>query len=329
MSFAAPFALFLLIPLLVVAAVSWWRPRGSALQFSYLGEVDTGRSVRLRALVLPTLRWIVLLALVVAMLRPQTQAPQSKRLSDGLDIVLAIDTSGSMRALDFTVAGERSDRLTAVRTVIEKFIDERTSDRIGFVVFGSEAFTQAPLTIDHGILRQFLSEIKIGMAGDATAIGDAIAVAATRLEKIPSPSRLVILLTDGRNTAGAIEPTVAAKAAAALGVRIYTIGVGAEGDVPFPVETPFGTQIRYQPSDLDEAGLRAVASVGQGQYFRAYDTDSLKKVYDTIDKLEKTKLNRTQPGSKTEWFALVLAVALGALLLEMLLSLSRLRRAVA
>ncbi len=326
MSFAWPLALLLLLPLFALPLLHWLLPRPRGLLFSALGNVTERRSTRLLTKILPMLRWLTLLALVIAMARPQIQQQQQKRLAEGIDIVMAIDTSGSMRALDFNIDGERSDRLSAVRRVIGSFVAERASDRIGFVVFGSEAFTQAPLTVDHAILQSFLAEITIGMAGDATAIGDALAVAAARLEKIKSSSRIIILLTDGSNTAGVMDPEVAAKAAATLGIRIYTIGVGAEGQVPFPVETPFGTRIQYRPSDLDETLLQRIAEIGNGQYFRAYDTDSLTAVYAAIDKLEKSRLNRPDGANYRDLFGWWLAVALVLLSLEMVLALTRLQK---
>lgn len=326
MSFAWPYAWLLFIPLIAMAIAHWLRPRQRGLLFSSLGAAEELPLTRWLARIIPSLRWLCLALLIVAIARPQIQQQQIKRLAEGLDVIMAVDTSGSMRALDFTVNGERSDRLTAVVNVLDQFVTERTNDRIGFVVFGTEAFTQAPLTVDHDILKKFLAEIRIGMAGDATAIGDAIAVAAARLEKVKSPSRIIILLTDGSNTAGAMTPEVAAQAAAALGIRIYTIGAGAEGEVPFPVQTPFGTQIRYQPSDLDESLLKKVAEIGNGQYFRAYDTKSLQDIYATIDKLEKSRLEHNDGANKRDLFAWFLSVGLLLLVAEAALSTTRLRK---
>ncbi len=318
MNWGSPFFLLLLLP---IAWVGWrtWRALGS----------QGGRMSSLRLFpdwanvweVVPYVPWLlrltVLALLTVTLMRPQIVSGERKRTSEGLDIVLAIDTSGSMRALDFTVNGERRDRLAAVKDVIGKFISSRTSDRIGMVVFGDEAFTQAPLTLDHQVLNQFLARVQIGMAGDRTAIGEAVATSVNRVKDVKAKSRIVILLTDGRNTAGSIEPQTAADAAAALGVKLYTIGVGGEGKAPIPVESVFGTRMVYQDVDIDEKLLQDISQRTGGRYFRAYDTDSLANVYATIDQLEKTKIEVDEFLQVEEVFHRWLVLALLLLLFEL------------
>ena len=185
-------------------------------------------------------RALALVLFICAMARPQHGRSHLKQKTEGLDIILAVDTSGSMKAMDFVIDGKRQDRLFIVKQVLRDFIQKREDDRIGIVVFGTNAFAQAPLTLDHEVLDQYVDNMKIAMAGEKTAIGDAIAVASSRLKDLESKSKLVILLTDGANSAGKVDPEQAAEAARALGVKVYTIGIGSDQAVPFP--TPFGYQ---------------------------------------------------------------------------------------
>jgi len=195
-----------------------------------------------------------------------------------------------MQALDFTVDGEPVSRLTAVKKVVLDFIEKRETDRIGLVVFGTEAFTQSPLTSDKGLLTDLVKRMKVGMAGNKTSVGSAIAVGAKRLKDLKAKSKVLILLTDGRQTAGEIMPEEAAEAAQAMGIKIYTIGVGGTEPAPFPVKTPFGTRLTRQPIDMDEETLIKAANIGKGQYFRAADTQRLHEIYDIIDQMEKTEV---------------------------------------
>jgi Ca-activated chloride channel family protein len=204
--------------------------------------------------------------------------------------MLSLDTSGSMQALDFKLDGEPVSRLTAVKKVVRDFIKKREADRIGLVVFGEEAFTQSPLTMDKGLLMELVDKMEIGMAGDRTAIGSAIAVGGKRLKDLEAKSRILILLTDGRHNEGDITPEQAAEAVGALGVKLYTIGVGGKGPAPFRVKGIFGTRIVHQRVDLDEETLKKIAQVGGGKYFRAADSDQLAEIYDIIDREEKTEV---------------------------------------
>ncbi len=234
------------------------------------------------------LRTGCLVLLVLTAARPQLYNVSRDIDSPGVDIILCLDTSGSMQALDFTIDNKPVSRLAAVKKVVVDFIEKRDMDRIGLVVFGSQAFTQSPLTLDKGLLMDLVKRMEIGMAGDQTAIGDAIALGGKRLKDLEAESKILILLTDGRQTTTGLTPSDAADAVQALGIKIYTIGVGGIDPAPFPVQTPFGTKIVRQKVDLDEKTLMKVAGIGEGEYFRAADTDRLQEIYASIDQQEKT-----------------------------------------
>jgi Ca-activated chloride channel family protein len=240
---------------------------------------------------------------VIALARPQAGQKETEILTEGIDIVLCLDTSGSMRALDFEREGRRTDRLEVVREVVKAFIQKRQNDRIGMVVFGEQAFTQCPLTMDYGVLLSFLDRIEIGMAGDSTAVGSALATGVKRLKEVPGKSKVVILVTDGRNNAGRIAPETAAEIARTYEVKVYTIGVGVEGDSPFLMETLFGKRYVYQKVDLDEETLKHIADVTGGAYFRAEDTASLEKIYEQIDEMERTEAKVKEYMEYEELFA--------------------------
>lgn len=271
-------------------------------------------------------RCVSVALLCLALARPQTGRKHTEVLTEGVDIVLAVDTSGSMGAHDFVLHGKRIDRLEAVKRVVADFIKGRAGDRIGMVVFGQEAFTQCPLTLDHGILLGFLDQVKLGMAGDSTAVGSAIAVASQRLKDLRSKSKVVILLTDGKSNAGAVAPLAAAEAAATLGIKVYTIGAGSEGKAPFPVDGLFGRQYVYQQSDLDEPTLKQIADTTKARFFRATDLGSLKAVYDEIDRLEKTEAKVKEYMEYQERFPWFAGPALLLLALEILLGHTRFRK---
>lgn len=273
------------------------------------------------------IRCLALALAIIALARPQAGPRGRSRSVDGLDIQLVIDTSGSMKAQDFALEGRRPTRLEVVKAVIEKFIAARTDDRIGLVVFGTEAFTQAPLTLDHQLLEQFLKHIQISMAGDATAIGDGLATAVKRLSgddsKTPANSqgKIVILLTDGANNAGRIDPLSAAEAAKALGIKVYTIGVGSRGKVP--IES--NGRIVQVEVDIDEGLLTRIAEMTGGRFFRAADTQALMNVYAEIDRLEKTRNRAPVREVRRELYASFVWPALMLLLLDVLFALSRFR----
>ncbi len=237
------------------------------------------------------LRTLCLMLLVLAAARPQLYNVSREIRSPGVDIMLCLDTSGSMQALDFKLDGKPVTRLDAVKKVVSDFIRKRETDRIGLVVFGEEAFTQSPLTVDKGLLLELVERLKIGMAGDRTAIGSAIAVGGKRLKGLKkAKSKILILLTDGRNNAGDITPEEAAHAVHTLGIKIYTIGVGGKEPVPFKVKTFFGTRIIHRRVDLDDETLKRVADIGGGKYFEAADSKRLSEIYEIIDRAEKTEV---------------------------------------
>jgi Ca-activated chloride channel family protein len=266
-----------------------------------------------------------LILLVVASARPQFFNVSRQIRSSGVDIMLCLDTSGSMQALDFRLNHEPVSRLTAVKKVVSEFIKKREMDRIGLVVFGEEAFTQSPLTLDKGLLLSLVDRMKIGMAGDRTAIGSAIAIGAKRLKDLKAKSKILILLTDGRNNAGDITPEESAEAARALGVKIYTIGVGGKGPAPFKVNTVFGPRLVHQQVDLDEETLTKIASTGGGQYFRAADSKELSKIYDIVDRQEKTEIKVKEFFHFRELYPYFLIPALVLLGLEIFLRTTALR----
>jgi Ca-activated chloride channel family protein len=276
-----------------------------------------GWTLRLLLAPVPTALGMAGQALVVlARARPQVSHREVVVESDGLDIVLSVDTSGSMKAEDFSRGLTPVNRLQVAKGVIASFIEGRPHDRIGLVVFGEEGFTQVPLTLDHATLLDMLDQVEIGMAGpQGTAIGTGLAVAARRLKELESKSRLVILLTDGRNNAGRVSPMEAAQAAAALGIKVYTIGVGAERGIGL-----------FQGDGLDEEGLTRIAEATGGRYFRATDSDSLRRIYETIDELEPSPAEVSEIVDEVELFRTFLVPGLAALGLQLLLSQTLLRR---
>lgn len=300
---------YFLILLLLIPMILWYifrEKRSHAdLQFSSLrafrGVKHAGR-VWMRH-ILFVLKLLAIVFLVTALARPQSNNSWQTYSSEGIDIVLALDISGSMLARDFT-----PDRLEAAKEVATKFILERPQDKIGLVVFAGESFTQCPLTTDQAVLVNLMREIRSGMIEDGTAIGLGLANAVNRLKDSPGKSKVVILLTDGVNNRGAIAPETAAELAKTYGIRVYTIGVGTYGEAPYPVQTPFGIQLQNVPVEIDEGVLKQVAAITGGQYFRATDNNKLKQIYDEIDQLEKTKIEVKHFSKRQEqyfWFALI------------------------
>ncbi len=318
--FAYPIVFFLLMAVAVWMAFAFWR-RPAAITYSMTSRMVRMAGARSRILVrLPTiLRGCILALLVLTAARPQLYNVSRDVRSSGVDIMLCLDTSGSMEALDFKLGDEPVTRLTAVKKVVSDFIKKRETDRIGLVVFGEEAFTQSPLTVDKGLLLGLVDKMKIGMAGDRTAIGSAIAIGGKRLKDLKAKSKILIVLTDGRNNAGEIPPLAAAEAVRAMGVKIYTIGVGGKGPAPFRVKTPLGTRLMHQRVDLDEDTLKKVAETGEGRYFRAADSRELSEIYDIIDRAEKTDVKVKEFFHFKELYAWFLVPALILFGLEILL----------
>ncbi|MCP4649712.1 MAG: VWA domain-containing protein [PVC group bacterium] len=271
-------------------------------------------------------RVLAICFLVLGLMRPQKGMEETKIETEGIDIVLAIDVSGSMMAEDFILNGERKNRLEAVKHVVRDFIKKRVNDRIGLVVFAGRAYMQCPLTLDYGILLKFMDKLQIGMIEDGTAVGDGLATALARVKDIQSKSKIVILLTDGVSNAGKIDPPNAAGLAKALKVKVYTIGAGSKGKVPFPAKDLFGNKVyQWGVIDLDEDSLQNIAQVTGGKYYRAKDTDSLKKIYKEIDRLEKTKIEVKSYTEYRELFTGFVLLALVLLLIEAGLRYTRFR----
>jgi len=259
-------------------------------------------------------RTIAIGMLIIIIARPQATDKFQDISTEGIDIVLALDISGSMLARDF-----RPDRLEASKNVATEFISGRSYDRIGLVVFSGESFTQCPLTTDHAVLINLLREIQSGMIEDGTAIGNGLATAVNRIKDSEAVSKVIILLTDGVNNKGEIAPATAAGIAKTYGIRVYTIGVGTQGMAPYPVQTPYGIQYQDMPVEIDEGILREIAENTGGRYFRATDNNKLEQVYGEIDQLEKSKIDVRQFNRKEEKFLLPALIAFFLLTLEILL----------
>ncbi|MDX9758032.1 MAG: VWA domain-containing protein [Bacteroidota bacterium] len=309
--------LLLVIPLLVAWYV-WRQGRlSAAIRHSSLAAfagVPGSWRVRLRALPF-ALRMLALAALIVAFARPQTSAKGENVYREGIDITIVLDISGSMLAEDF-----RPNRLEAAKKVGEDFILARESDRIGLVIFAGESFTQCPLTTDYDVLVDLLHQVETGYLQDGTAIGEGIANAVNRMKSSSSKSKVMILLTDGVNNMGSIDPATAAEIARTFGIRVYTIGVGTRGMAPYPFKTVYGIQYQPVPVEIDEEMLRQVAEITGGQYFRATGNRKLEEIYDEIDALERTKIEVTEFHRYTELFYAYVFTGLVLLLTELALS---------
>ena len=327
LQFQNPWLLLFLLALPLLA-FQVRRDYQSTVHFPSLATLKTLRpsSVDLYAGLPFIIRFLAIAFLIIALARPQEGHKSTEILSVGVDIMLALDTSGSMRALDFIEEEKRVTRLTVVKGVVSQFIENRPTDRIGMVVFGEQAYTQCPLTLDQGILQSFLSKLEIGMAGDSTAIGSAIGIAVKRLKDLDSASKIIILLTDGRNNAGTLAPIQAAQTAKTFGIKIYTIGVGTKGKAPFLVNSIFGQRYVYQEVDIDETTLTEISEITGGQYFRATDLESLQNIYKQIDEMEKSEVKVIDHSEYKELFHYFLVPGLMFLLLEIGLSNTLLRR---
>lgn len=334
--FADAWLLWGLIPLFLLWAGLWWLRsrhgrRPTTVRYSSLGllrRLAPSRSLLGRRLAL-CLRLGVVALLLLAVARPQTGRTETQIRTEGIDIVLVLDTSGSMRALDLDAdkpLAQRRNRLEVAKSVVEDFVAGRENDQIGLVVFGAEAFTQCPLTLDHRVFTTFLERIEIGMAGDATALGSAVGVAVKRLKDSDAESKVLILLTDGRNNAGVLPPRKAAEVAESFGIKIYAIGAGTRGQAPFVVDTLFGRQVRYEDVEIDEETLTAMAETTGGAYFRAEDKEALRSIYEQIDQLETTEIMLDTFTEYDERFHRFVIPALALLILEVVLLGTRFRK---
>ncbi len=286
------------------------------------GVLSQPASLRVRLLsFLPLLKILAYVCMVIALARPQSALSEKEISTQGIDIVLSLDISGSMLAKDFA-----PDRLSAAKKVAMQFIKDRPSDRIGLVVFSGESFTQCPITIDHEVLLNLFKDIHSGMIEDGTAIGMGLATAVARLKESKSKTKVIILMTDGVNNMGYIDPYTSIQIAKAFGVRVYTIGIGKNGMAPYPVKDQNGNTF-YQsfPVQIDEVLLRKIAQETGGNYFRATGNASLKSVYNNIDKLEKSKIRITNYHRKSEHFHVFLFLAVLFLITDFILSRTYLR----
>jgi Ca-activated chloride channel homolog len=325
MTFASPVFLWglLLLPVLLL----WYLRRASRattdIRFStLLPFAAVAPTLRERLRHLPfALRLAGIGLLVVALARPQTASQGENVTTEGIDIVLVLDISGSMLAEDL-----RPNRIEAAKAVAERFVDGRRNDRIGLVIFSGQSFTQCPMTLDYRVLKNLMRQVKPGMVEDGTAIGMAIAQAVNRLKESTAKSKVMILLTDGVNNRGEIDPLTATQIAQTFGIRMYTIGVGTIGMAPYPVQTPFGIRYQNVPVDVDEKTLQKIAIMTDGQYFRATNNRSLQQIYDEIDEMEKTRIEVTTYHSYTELFYGWALAGLVALVMEWVLSRSIMRK---
>ena len=309
-----------------------WRGRRGPVAAIEYSDVSLAREVSRRGRskigmlmwMLPILAGVLM---IVGLARPQRADGRSEVTANGIDIVLGLDVSGSMQALDFHIQNQRVNRIEVVKTVVSKFIDERPDDRIGIIAFAGAPYLVSPITLDHDWLQQNLERVSVGGVDDGTAIGSAIAAGVNRLRLTQAKSKVIILLTDGVNNTGKISPIAAAEAAKAMGIKIYTIGVGVRGDAPIPVRDAVGNaRMVMAKVDVDEKTLQAVADATGGKFYRATDTDSLRKIYEQINRLEKNAQTVQKFEHTEELYAWALFPALGILGLSVLLQQTRLRR---
>jgi Ca-activated chloride channel homolog len=315
--FAQPAFLYLLIvvPLMIVFYVLRQQKASASIRIPGLKQFEnSGTTFRhwLRHLLF-AFRTTAVGLLIIVLARPQATNNYQDISTEGIDIVLTLDISGSMLARDF-----KPDRLEASKNVATEFITGRPYDRIGLVVFSGESFTQCPLTTDHAVLINLLRELKSGMIEDGTAIGEGLATAINRIKDSMGKSKVVILLTDGVNNRGIIAPQTAAEIAKTYGIRVYTIGVGTQGVAPYPVQTPFGVQYQDMPVEIDEAILKQIAQMTDGRYFRATDNEKLVEVYSEIDKMEKSRISVRQFKVRDEKYLMPALIAFCLVILELI-----------
>jgi Ca-activated chloride channel family protein len=323
MTFAHPYLLLLLLLLPILAWLQGKRGQNSAFLYSSVQLVKplSGLTRSRAGKILLLLRWLSLALFIIALAQPRFIKGESSSHASGIDIVVAIDLSGSMAAEDFELDGKRVNRLVIAKDVLKKFISTRINDRIGLIAFAGRAYIASPLTLDHDFLQQNLDRIHLGMIEDRTAIGSALTSALNRLRNLKSKSKIVILMTDGQNNAGKVPPLTAAEVAETLKVKVYTIGVGTRGTAPMPYVNVFGQKAYQQVAvDIDEETLTKVAQKTGGKYFRADNSESLRKIYSEIDRMEKTDVAVKKFQQYEELFGWTILAGLFVLLLEIILS---------
>jgi len=318
MTFHSPAYLFLL--LLLIPVIGWyiWRLRNAqaTLRISDTSELARQpKSLRVWLIHVPfVLRVLTVTLLSIALARPQLSNRWQSQSTEGIDIMMALDVSGTMLAEDL-----KPNRLEAAKEVATDFVINRPNDNIGLVVFAGESFTQCPLTTDHAVLVNLFQSVKFGLIEDGTAIGLGLANCVNRMKDSPTKSKVIILLTDGSNNRGDITPQTAAEIAKTFGIRVYAVGVGSHGQARVPVQTPYGTQYMMMDSEFDEVTLRNIAQTTGGEYFRATDNKSLRRIYEQIDQLEKSKIRVREYSKRYENFMPFLYAALICLLLDILI----------
>lgn len=324
MVFDNPWCLLLL--LLLIPAIVWYILKHKTAQASMnvssteaFDKMPQSYKVYLRHVAF-ALRMLAIAAIIVVLARPMSTDSWQKSSTEGVDVMVALDISGSMLSRDFS-----PNRLEAAKAVAAQFIAGREYDNIGLVVFAGEGFTMCPMTTDHTVLLNLMKDVDCGMLVDGTAVGDGLATAVNRIKDGPAKSKTIILLTDGTNNAGIVDPITAAEIARSYGIRIYTIGVGTKGMAPSPVMTPYGIRYQNMPVEIDEDKLRQIASIGDGQYFRATDENVLKSVFAEIDQMEKTKLSVQQFSRREEAYMPWAILAMLLLGVEILLRYTLLR----
>lgn len=330
LTFANPWLLLLLLGIPLIAYLRGKRGPAAALTFSSTSTLRAiGKQSAARAgKILRTLLLASLAIFVIALARPQLGKSLTQVEASGIDIILVLDVSGSMLTRDFSIGGEEATRLDAIREVTRKFIEGRPNDRIGIIAFGGRPYVVSPMTLDHDWLLQNLDRVRVGLVEDGTAIGSAMASAANRLNEKKAKSRAIVLLTDGENNAGKVPPNTAAEAIKALNIHLYAIGAGTNGIAPVPVFTAKGPvtdlagNIMYQRGrvEFNEAGLKEVARIAEGKFYRATDTKSLEQIYQDIDKMERTTVSVKKYQQYRDLFPLCIMSACGLLLGQILLS---------
>ncbi|HXS57543.1 MAG TPA: VWA domain-containing protein [Hanamia sp.] len=307
--------LFLIIPFLIYWKFTKGKKQVAAIKISSTKGLQNARSWKNTIQHFPFIfRLLALSCIIVALARPQTRFDETQTEGEGIDIILCIDVSGSMTSQDF-----QPNRMEAAKKVAEDFVDNRPSDRIGVVIFAGESFTQCPLTTDHYVLKSQIAQIRNGLLEDGTAIGSGLATSVDRLRNSKAKSKVIILLTDGINNGGLIDPNTAKEIAKTFHVKVYTIGVGSEGYAPTPVSTPMGIVMQNEKVSIDEKLLQNIARETGGKYFRATDNSSLEHIYNEIDKMEKSKVEITTFHHYTEKFYPFIFAAMGLLLIELIL----------
>lgn len=327
-TFAHPYFLLLLLLMPILAWMKGKRGRPAAFLYSSTQLVAgvSGASRSRAGQFLAALRWLALAMFIVALAQPRFTRSEATIRASGVDIVVAMDLSGSMESEDFELRGERVNRLTMAKSVLKKFVEKRPNDRIGLVAFAGKAYIACPLTLDHDFLEQNIDRLQLHMVEEGTAIGSGLSAAVNRLRDLKAKSKIVILMTDGQNNAGKIPPLSAAEAAKALGVKVYTIGIGTRGQAPMPVYM-FG-QKRYQmvQVDIDEETLTRIANETGGKYYRADNAERFEGIYDEIDQLEKTEVDVKKFTEHRELFQIAVTIGLFLLLSELVLKHTVMRR---